>query len=525
MNEKVAQRLSRRQLMAGGAGAASLFFLGGPPRWSYAAPTRFASDPFALGVASGDPLADGIVLWTRLAPDPLAPDGGMQPVDHSVRWELALDQRFRRVVRRGETVAPAALAHSVHVEADGLRPDREYFYRFRTGGELSPVGRTRTLPAAGSRLRQLSFAFASCQRFEHGYFTAYRDLADDEELAFVLHVGDYIYENPISSTAGPRAPVVPDALRAAATDLAGYRLRHALYKTDPDLQRAHAAFPWLSILDNHDAVWDGDEAGPRDNLARRTAAYQAWYEHMPWRAARRPEGPNMRIYRNVVLGDLAELRLLDTRQFKDDEDVCAPDVAPPNLGARCAPVLDPGRTMLGPDQERWLLEGLRRSHAHWNVLAQTILMAPFDFTPGPGESYYLSGWDGYPANRRRLLDELATEQVANPIVLSGDWHTSWVNDLPRDPAEPGSDVIATEFLCTSISSDTGFTDARSAPAVPENPIVRYYDNRNGYARCTLDRNSWRTDFLAVGNTDIPASPVTRSASWLVEAGRRGAEPA
>ncbi len=275
------------------------------------------------------------------------------------------------------------------------------------------------------------------------------------------------------------------------------------------------------VLDNHDAVWDGDAADARDDLARRAAAYQAWYEHMPWRPSRRPRGPHMPIFRRLAFGDLAQLHLLDTRQFKDDEDVCAPDVVPPNLGARCAPVLDPARTMLGDAQERWLAAGLARSGARWDVLAQTILFAPFDFTPGPGESVYLSGWDGYPANRARVLEGLGAPGVRNAVVLTGDWHTSWVNDVPAEPAGP---AVATEFVTTAISSDTGFTDARSAPAVPENPVVRHYAARNGYTRCTVDRARWTTEFVDVLDTDVPYSPAEVSATWVVEDGRPGAQP-
>jgi alkaline phosphatase D len=514
--------LTRRRLLAGSAGAATAVCLGARAPWSYAVPPRFASDPFSLGVASGEPAPRGVVLWTRLAPDPFSLDGGVPAGDLPVRWEVARDEGFRRVVRRGEARAVAQLAHAVHVEVDGLAPDTWYWYRFQAGGERSAVGRTRTLPRRGARPRATAFAVASCQRFEHGYFTAHRHLAR-QDLDFVVHLGDYLYENPIAPTAGPRALGLPDELRPAATDLAGYRLRHALYKTDPDLQAAHAAFPWLTILDNHDAVWDGDEADPRDNLARRAAAYQAWFEHMPWRARQRPAGPSMPIHRRLAWGDLLELQLLDTRQFKDDEDVCG--APPPNLGPRCPAVLDPARTMLGEAQERWLLDGLERSRGRWNAIAQTILMAEFDFTPGPERSYYLSGWDGYPAQRRRLLDHLARTRVANPVILTGDWHTSWVNDVKADPADPGSQTLATELLATSISSDTGFTSSRSQPAVTENPVVKYYNDRNGYTRCAVTREQWRADFVDVLDTDVPASPTSVSASWVIESGTPGALPA
>lgn len=516
-------QLSRRTLLLAGGGAA-LGAITAPatrPMAGWARVPRFGDDPFALGIASGTPRADGMVLWTRLAPSPFEPGGGMPEHPVPVRWEVALDGRFRRVVARGAALARAEAAHSVHAETRGLRPGWEYWYRFRVGREASPVGRMRTLPAVGQPASRFAFAFASCQRFEHGHFSAYRALADDD-LDLVVHLGDYIYENaiPAGSTA-PRAAMVPEPVRPEATDLDGYRLRHALYKSDAQLQAAHAAVPWAVILDNHDAVWDGDENDPpRNTLVRRAAAYQAWWEHMPLPAADAPRGPSMPIHRRLTVGDLLQLQLLDTRQFRDDEDVCR--APPPNIGPRCAPVLDERRSMLGARQEAWLDRGLGASRALWNAIAQTVLMAEFDFRTGPEESYYLSGWDGYPSARRRLLRSLVDRRARNPVVLSGDWHTQWVNDLRLDSTDESAPVIAAEFVGSAISSDPAFTSSRSAPALSENPHVKYYSDRNGYSRCLLDRRRWRTEFVAVDATRADGTAAV-AAAHVVEDGRPGAQ--
>lgn len=501
--------LTRREAIAAagfGAGWLLVPTAGARPRpW-------FSTDPFTLGVASS-PISDReVVLWTRLAPEPLQEGGGLDPVDLPLRWEVAEDQGFRRVVRSGTVTARAAAAHSARTLVDGLEPRRWYHYRFRAGDAVSRVGRTQTLPAESATPRELRLALVSCQRYEHGSFGAYRDLiAGDPDL--VVHVGDYIYENAITDASGPRGPLVPVALRAQATTLPAYRLRHALYKTDPDLQAAHAAVPFAAILDNHDAVEDGDGAG-RDALARRAVAYQAWYEHMPVLPATRKSGPRMQIYRHLRWGRLADLSLLDTRQHRPSQEACG--APPPNIGPACAPVLDAQRSMLGPMQERWVARRLERSVSRWNVVAQTVLMAPFDFTPGPGESRYLSGWDGYPAGRRRLLD--AMDRASNPVVLTGDWHTSWVNQLRQ--GEPGRGAsVATEFLAPAVSSDPAFTDARSRPAVPDNPDVRFYSARNGYVRCTVGRKRWTSDFVELDATD-PAAVPYRAATWVVEDGRK-----
>jgi alkaline phosphatase D len=506
------RRLTRRAVLATGAAGAAFVAGAGRPA-AVRAGGLPAADLFSLGVASGYPRADRVVLWTRLAPDPLTPGGGMPARAVPVSWELAEDERFRRGLRRGVAQADPSLAHSVHVDVAGLLPGRDYFYRFRAGGRQSVVGRTRTTAAAGARVAQSVVGVVSCQRYEHGFFSAYRHLVgQDPDL--IVHLGDYIYENPIPPGAGPRAPEVPEALRPVADTLEGYRLRHALYKTDRDLQAAHAAAPWAAILDNHDAVEDGDGQG-RDAYVRRAAAYQAFYEHMPLPPGSYKGGATMQIYRGVSLGALADLHLLDTRQFRDSQEVCA--APPPNIGPACERLDAEDRTMLGPRQERWLLERLGRSQARWNLVVQTMLMAHFDFDPGPGTAVYQSAWDGYGAQRRRLIDAFGRARGANPVVIGGDWHTSWVNELKLDQRDPASPTVAPELLAQAVSSDPAFTDARSAPAVAANPIVRYYGAGNGYLRLRLREDELRAAFIDV-DADSPLAGARASAGWVVERG-------
>lgn len=502
----------RRFLAASGAGALGFTVFGavsGASRAEAGTPQRFRGYPFSLGVASGDPLPDGVVLWTRLAPEPLAADGrgGMPDRPVPVRWDMAADERFRRVVRRGTAVARPHLGHSVHVDVRRLAPGREYFYRFRVGREVSPVGRTKTAPPPWVRLDHLTFAVASCQAWVGGRYASYRNMAADD-LDLVVHVGDYIYE------------------RAETETLTDFRLLHAQYKTSPDLQAAHAAFPFAATFDDHEVEnnWagsisqaDGEESNARF-LEIRAAAFQAYYEHLPLRT--RPHGPDLRIYRRLRFGDLVALNVLDTRQYRDDQVDGGFPAAPLDPSA-----LDPERTMTGDAQERWLLRGLHRSRARWNTIAQQTIMAPYDYDTGPGVSVNHDQWDGYAAARERLLDFIRARRPANPVVVTGDWHSSWVNDLNADPRDPESPTLATEFVGTSISSGCGWAAAVAA-AVPHNPHVKFFDgDRRGYLRCTVTRGHWRSDYRVVPSPADTASPATTLTSWVVEDGRPGAVPA
>lgn len=479
---------------------------------------NFSKSPFQLGVASGDPTPDGIVLWTRLAPEPLH-GGGMPPENVEVSWQIARDESMRQIVRSGKAVASPRLAHSVHVEVDGLEPDRWYWYRFQVGNETSPVGGTRTAPPAEAIPPVLRFAFASCQHYESGFYTAYEHMAR-EDLDLIIHLGDYIYEGP-GRDGRVRRHVGPEL-----TTLDDYRNRHAQYKTDPHLQAAHAGCPWLVTWDDHEfdnnyaaAISEEPDVDPEAFLQRRAAAYQAYYEHMPLRKSSMPRGPDLQLYRRVPFGRLAEFSVLDTRQYRTDQphgDGLNP------LGDEA---LDPEATILGDKQERWLKGTLQDSPARWNVLAQQVMMARVDRVPGEKIAYHMDQWPGYETARKDLMRFFHEQGTANPVVLTGDIHTNWVNDLKIDFDEPGSSTVATEFVGTSISSggDGSPTRDDTAGVLADNPFVKFYNAERGYVRCEVTPEEWRSDYRVVEYITRRGAPRITRASFVVENGQPGAE--
>ncbi len=483
--------------------------------------TAQLGDLFTLGVASGDPLPDGVVLWTRLAPEPVAPDGygGMPAKRFLVKWEIAEDQSFRRIVRRGVEHAVPEWAHSVHAEVHGLRPDREYWYRFIVGDQVSPVGRTRTAPASYGRLNELTFAFASCQAYTEGFFTAYRHMAD-EDLDLVVHHGDYIYEGGGAGSIG-RAHIPTTEVFS----LADYRVRYGQYKSDPDLRAAHAAAPWVVAPDDHDVEnnWAGDisqldtepDQDPAVFRQRRAAAYRAYYENLPLRRTSMPRGPEMQVYRRLTFGSLLQLNVLDTRRFRSDQlEQCAQD---------CDGRWDPARTMLGAQQEKWLLDGLGRSSARWNVLGNQVFAFEADHDAGTSERYGMDPWDGYAAARQRLFDGVVARKVDNFVMITGDAHRSVAADLKLNFADPSSRTVGTEFLGTSISSGGNGVDMDSLGVtwLAENPHMRFHNSQRGYQRCVVTRDEWRTDYRVVPQVTAPGGPVITRAGVTVEAGRPG----
>jgi len=471
--------------------------------------------PFTLGVASGDPTSDSVVIWTRLAPDPLQ-GGGMAPLPVLVNWRVALDARLTRVVAYGSTIAWPGLAHSVHVDVRGLAPNRWYYYQFIAGGIESPIGRTRTLPPSGAPVDQFRFAFVSCQNWQSGFYAAYRNLAR-EDLDLVVHLGDYIYES--GQRPGPRQHDGPEV-----QSLADYRNRYALYKTDRHLQATHAAFPFFAIPDDHEVennyagAVSEDPVDPSQFLARRANAYRAYYEHMPLRASSFPIGPWMRLYRQLIVGDLVQVNGLDTRQFRSDQP-CGDGLQFP-----CAARLDPSQTMMGEAQESWLFDQLDRSSARWNVIAQQTMFAPFDFLAGQGEVFNMDQWDGYVAARQRITDFLQVRQPSNPIVLTGDIHSSWVHNIKADFANPASATIGTEFVGPSITSDF---PAIAVPLVlaagADNPHTAFFDGFfRGYVRCTVKPGIWTSEFRAVPTILTDAVDAFTLASFAVVDGEPGA---
>ncbi|MBF6354966.1 alkaline phosphatase D family protein [Nocardia higoensis] len=486
------------------------------PRWS--------ADPFTLGVASGDPAPDSVVLWTRLAPDPLAPDGhgGMMNAPVSVDYEIAHDEHFRSVVRRGTAVATRELAHSVHPEIHGLEPDRWYHYRFRAGSVISPVGRTRTAPARGQAVERLRFAFASCQAWSAGYFTAYEHLAA-EDLELVVHLGDYIYEKSWRHNRLDE----PAVLTGEATDLTGYRLRYAQGKAEQPLRDAHAAFPWIVTFDDHevDNNWAADHPGlgfdiyrlPALFRRRRAAAFQAMYEHQPLRRAQLPNGPSMLMHRRFGWGDLAELTMLDTRQYRSAQ-VCSE-----NTTSDCPEVADPERSILGAPQRDWLLDGLTDSRARWQILGNQVGMSETDIDPGPGLTISTDSWDGYTADRDLVLGTAAESGVGNLVVITGDRHHNQASNLRADYSDPGSPVVAAEFTGTSITTGGNGhdLDGIGRMLLAANPDLQFFNSQRGYVRVDLDHRLWRNDFRVVPYIDRKGAPIHTRATYVVENGVPG----
>jgi len=492
---------------------------GTPALWRLTTQPSCGGAPFTLGVASGDPTPTGCVIWTRLAPDPFAPLGGMDGGRPVISWEVADDEGFTKVVQRGRYTCAPELGYSVHVDVDGLAPDRWYFYRFTLPDGASPVGRLRTTPAEGA-VRPLDFAFVSCQHYEQGLFTAYEHLAA-ESLDLVAHLGDYIYET---------AAIDGRVRRHHAFEIVSlddYRMRYAQYKLDPALQRAHERCPWIVTWDDHEVDnnyagtagengWESDE----QMRLRRAAAYQAWWEHMPVRVPRARSWADLSITRTANWGALARFWVCDTRQYRSDQ-ACGDG----NRVVPCGEWQDPSRTLLGAEQERWLLNGLGASRATWQVLAQQVMVGPLDSRPGGDVQHSMDQWSGYPAARERLLSAIAQRASGRTVVITGDIHANFVNELHAGFDRPGRPVVAAEFVGTSLSSsgDGWATYQGWERMQPENPHIKWHNAQRGYVRCRVTPDEWRADYRIVPYVTRPGAPVETATSWRVQHGRPGIE--
>ena len=506
--------LDRRSFLTGSASFAAASLLSSCTHSRVTTHPKFSAYPFSLGVASGDPLADGVVLWTRLAPRPLEPGGGMGIENVAVSWQIAEDEGMSRVVQSGTATARADWSHSVHVEVDGLQADRWYWYQFRTGGEVSQLGRTRTMPADNSLPDRLRFAMASCQHYETGLYTAYDHMAR-EDIDLVVHLGDYIYEGAAN----------PDRLRAhvggECRAIDDYRIRYARYKTDPHLQAAHAMAPWIVTWDDHEVANNyADEylknGTPPDAFRhRRAAGYQAYFEHMPLRRSSLPNGPDMLLYRDLSYGRLAQFHVLDTRQYRTPQQLGDGNKPPTPI------LLDPNGTLLGDRQRQWLFDGLEQSPAGWNILTQQVMMARVDRSPGPKVTHSMDQWPGYEFERRRVLKHFHDQQIKNPVVLTGDIHKHWANELIADFDQLDSKVVGTEFVGTSISSsgDGGEKPGGHAEILAENPFVKFFNGERGYVCHDITPKTWRADYRTVPYVTRPDAPLNNRASFVVESGR------
>ncbi|HYI60476.1 MAG TPA: alkaline phosphatase D family protein [Acidimicrobiales bacterium] len=486
--------IGRRSLIMGTAAAVAALRLrnAGLPALLGAQARALVDDPFTLGVATGDPTADGFVAWTRLAPDPVG-GGGVGPDPVTVGWEVASDAGFAQVVRSGAVVATADLAHTVHVVVDGLEPDGEWWVRFTAETFTSPVGRGRTLPAGGTPA--LRFALASCQSYTSGYYTALRSLAG-EGCDLWLHLGDYIYENGGSGPVRAHTP-------GECFTLAEYRNRYAQYKTDPDLQAAHASAPVIPVWDDHEVDnnyagdWGADGQTAAQVRARRTAGYRAWFEHQPVRLTA-PTGPGLEIYRSFSWGDLATFHMLDGRQYRDPAP-CGGELAD------CPERTAVDRSMLGAEQRSWLTSGLGRSTAVWDVVGQQTVFTPLPFGP----YFNTDQWDGYPQDRQRVWEVL--RQRPNPVVCTGDIHAAGVARMHHDLDDVATERIGTELVGTSISS--AFTDA-ALTDVAETlarglPYVEYVNARQrGYTVVDLTADALHAEFKVVSDATVPDGTVS-----------------
>lgn len=468
---------------------------------------------FALGIASGHPRPDRLVLWTRLS-------GADLPAKVDVSWELAHDEAFTRVAARGTEVADATWGHSVHAEPHGLEAGRGYWYRFTALGQRSPVGRTRTAPAVDAAA-PLRFAIASCQRWDHNHYAAWRHLAA-QDLDLVLFLGDYIYEYASPPTAlrlhdGPTALTLDD-----------YRARYAQYKGDPALQAAHASAPWITVWDDHEIENDYASATPQGGpeplfASRRAAATQAYWEHMPFPKAWRPRGSELRLYERYDWGRLARIHTLDDRQYRDVQACPRRGRSGSNtvLRKECDALVDPQRSLLGAQQERWLADGWDTQRP-WNLVAQQTLMARFSWTdPAQGGTYWTDGWDGYAASRQRVLQGVAERKLPGTVVLGGDVHAHYVADLKVDYDDTKAPVVASEFCGTSISSN-GMAQARVDAALPHNPHLHHArSDQRGYVSFRLDAKQLQAQLHAVLDPKNPGSEVNVAARFVVELGRPG----
>lgn len=511
--------MTRRGVLAGGA-----TLLAAPA--ILRAQQAFSAYPFRLGVAAGDPAPDGFVIWTRLAPEPLAQHGGMPMARIEVDWKVATDEAMKTVVQKGTAVARPELAHSVHVELTGLEPGRTYWYRFTVGGEKSLVGKAKTTPAVGSPLSKVRFGVAGCQAYEDGLYTAYRHLAD-EDVDFVFHYGDYIYEGrPQPTSFGHDDKPRPRVRQHVGQDLYSlddYRQRYAQYKMDTDLQAAHARSAWFTTFDDHEVRndWTGlndtRDTPPEVFAVRRAVAFQAYYEHQPLRMSSFPKDGGMQIYRRQRYGDLLDVHFLDTRQFRSRQPCGG------GFKEHCSGIEDGDAQMMGRPQEAWLAANLRQKAARWNAIAQQVMMMPLDRRDGNNEGKLpvrnTDSWAGYAAPRERVAQSF--RGLGNVVVLTGDEHQNFAGEVRTRYGQ--GDPVAVEFVSTSISSGGSGQDLREGTEQikAENPFLKWTNDFRGYGLAEVTPDTWAMHFRTVEEVETPDAPVRTRATAVVEHGKVG----
>lgn len=473
---------------------------------------------FPLGVASGDPLSDGIVLWTRIAKEPFGVDPALGRIP--VYWAIARDRSFREIAQRGVVEAAPESSHCIHVDVSDLSPGTEYFYFFEAMGRRSPVGRTRTLPIVGDHVGHYRIAVASCQDFSAGYFTAYRDIVE-QAPDLVIHLGDYIYE-----TAG--GEVRPYPVDEAMT-LEDYRALYAQFRLDPDLQRAHLEIPWILIWDDHEVVndWGPDHYLPSSHnreiphdqyLTRKSAAIRAYKEYMPLRWSRDGDETRERLYDRTTIGDLIELNRLDVRSYRD-EPAC--DLDERHHFTPCDASADTSRSLLGEEQEDWLIEGMGSTGATWNVLVQATVMAPLDLSAGEDRRHEADSWDNYEGTRNRVIAMIQDRSLDNVVSVGGNIHAFYAGVMYDDQWSENRRPIMSEIVATSINASGGgderYDDINGR--LDQNPGIRYFENRlRGYVLLDISHNELTAVFRSVDDVKDPDGAVTTLHTVQVAAG-------
>lgn len=491
---------------------------------------KLTKNPFNLGVASGSPTHNSVVLWSRLFDEGVF-SSNIPNQDIPVKWELALDSQFTKIAKSGFANAVAALAHSVHAEVSDLPPNTWFYYRFSVGGHTSRTGKTRTFaePKSSDQDR-IKIAFASCQHYERGYYCAYPHMVK-ENPDLVVFLGDYIYEYAPGKTG------VRSHSGSSCIGLSDYRRRYAQYKSELELQDIHAACPWITTWDDHEVQNDYAGVNPgsfgpyTDFQKRRAAAYQAYYEHMPLRAsvlieglAGLDKGTEMRIYENYRFGNIMNMSVLDTRQYRDIQ-ACTPS------GKTGSAVIDPdtcenlaneNRTILGSQQEQWLQRQFESSQDQtWTVIAQTTLFGSMVYRTTDGKKVWNDGWDGYPASKKRILNGLVKNQVTNPVILGGDVHENWVGYIKDDYANPRSKVLGFEFCGTSITSDDG---KNTAARQKSNPHFIYSEGlRRGYIMAEFTNENLVVNLRAVLDHKVKVSDIETLATFKMTSGSKKIE--
>ena len=544
-------QVRRRSLIATGALGAGVGVLSGAP---VPASAQRRSSKFLHGVASGDPHPDSVLLWTRVTPTASATPGSGAGPSVVVRWEVAKDPKFRRVVREGTFRTGPSRDHTVKLVVGKLKPETWYYYRFHLHKHTSRVGRTRTAPLVNSTPDHVRLGVVSCANLQAGWFTAYRGLVKRDDLHAIVHLGDYLYEyGPGQYGYGPDDVDIRSHVPAhEMVTLPDYRQRHAQYKQDPDLQDLHAKYPWVITWDDHEVANDQWSAGAEnhnpgegDYANRRMQAHRAYDEWMPVRmndTAKLSDGD--RLFRRIQFGRLAELSMLDLRTYRSGQVVTA---APTPVPTAQAEVSDPKRTITGAQQMEFLKTSLSNNRVQWKVIGNPVMIAPVNvgalpqqlidpvndvthLLPQDGFPYNVDQWDGYTADRREVFKHIRNHQVNDALFITGDIHSGWAAELPYDASTyPNGDSAGVEFVCTSVTS-ANLKDILHAPPrtaslaveaaiIANNRHIKYLDfDSHGFSVLDLTSQRAQMDWFVIGDRKDKDTPITWSRSFVTKAG-------